>query len=164
MMIWWWYDDDMMMIWWWYDDMMMILMMIWRWSEATLRSALLGTGISFDQVFGPLRFHHKSIAIIIIYGGLQKLYWECHQYASNVSKKSCQCPIHIQDSGTEDWISPPEELVARGWSFNVFNITNNLDEQTIAIYTFELQGHHHHILDRHELGPIFTFEGDLCQK
>ena len=93
-----------------------------------------------------------------------KLYWECHQYASNVSKKSCQCPIHIQDSGTEDWISPPEELVARGWSFNVFNITNNLDEQTIAIYTFELQGHHHHILDRHELGPIFTFEGDLCQK
>jgi len=45
-----------------------------------------------------------------------------------------------QDTGTEDWLSAPEELVTRGWAFNVFNITNNLDEQTIAIYTFELQG------------------------
>ena len=75
---------------------------------------------------------------------------ECNQYVSNVSKKVqsdavyLANAIHIQDTGTEDWLSAPEELVTRGWAFNVFNITNNLDEQTIAIYTFELQGHHHH--------------------
>ena len=28
----------------------------------------------------------------------------------------------------------------RGWAFNVFNITNDVDEQTLAIYTFELEG------------------------
>ena len=90
---------------------------------ATLRLILLETGISSDQVFGLHRFRN-------------------HQHC-------CRCHYHHdrhhhhQDTGTDDWISPPEELVARGWSFNVFNISNNLDEQTIAIYTFELQGHHH---------------------
>ena len=90
---------------------------------ATLRLILLETGISSDQVFGLHRFcnyHHRC---------------HCHYYHDHHH--------HHQDTGTDDWISPPEELVARGWSFNVFNISNNLDEQTIAIYTFELQGHHH---------------------
>ena len=40
--------------------------MIQRWSEPTLRLALLGTGISSDQVFGPLRFHHKNMSGFII--------------------------------------------------------------------------------------------------
>jgi len=61
-----------------------------------------------------------------------------------------------QDTGTEDWISPPEELVARGWAFNVFNITNNLDEQTIAIYTFELQGE-----EQGSQGGKAAFEGRI---
>ena len=60
-------------------------MMIWRWSEATLRLALLGTGISSDQVFGTHRFHNF---IIIISGGLQKWYRESHQYVSNVSRSN----------------------------------------------------------------------------
>ena len=33
-------------------------------------------------------------------------------------------------------------LQLRGWAFNVFNITNDVDEQTLAIYTFELEGLH----------------------
>merc|ERR1712098_972598 len=41
------------------------------------------------------------------------------------------------NTGTEgEWFRPPADLTARGWAYNVFNITNSLT----ATYTFELEG------------------------
>ena len=111
--------------------------------------------------------HHQHIL-----EGCKKAIWNATNM-SQIYQTIWHClssAIHIQDTGTEDWISAPEELVTRGWAFNVFNITNNLDEQTIAIYTFELQGHYHHFLHKLKLGLKailiykLTFEGDLFRK
>ena len=41
------------------------------------------------------------------------------------------------DSGTNgEWIRPDQKLTARGWAYNVYNITNTLT----TTYTFELKG------------------------
>ena len=35
-----------------------------------------------------------------------------------------------------EWVQPEEEFIARGWAYNVFNITNSL----ATTYTFQLKG------------------------
>ena len=40
------------------------------------------------------------------------------------------------DGTNGEWIKPEEDLTARGWAYNAFNITNSLT----TTYTFELKG------------------------
>ena len=44
---------------------------------------------------------------------------------------------YAENTGTDgEWVQPEEEFIARGWAYNVFNITNSL----ATTYTFQLKG------------------------